>query len=605
MFPHHDRMPPSRRFVHEQNRWWTRRELYLHASLDLAEISPEHFRQIRVVTCVIAFVVLIGTPFVFQYWALGIPWMSIAVGCTIVGGLGAVALIRRTGRARLGGWIGTSLLLVLLTVSNVASGGFYDPNFAWLYVIPILAALVVDARAGWVFTGLVLLLTLGFFLAPTMGIEMPSLIPPEDHAMQSLFNRTSAITAIGVGLAALVSQQRFASRLLQKANDDLRDEMTRRQEASARLLHAERMASMGSVAASVAHEINNPLTYLSMNLAELRAQFKDASPEAHRMLDEAADGASRVQALVADLRTFSHEGTSDSAEPIDVDSAVKLAVRMVSNEARHRATLDVVNETGLFIEGHESRLVQVLLNLLTNALHAIPEGDKEHTVTLRVSNSDHQVVIEVIDDGAGMTEQTRARVFEPFFTTKPIGVGTGLGLSICRNLVGAMNGTLEIESEVNVGTTARVCFPAITPPARRDDSSGTFARAARTGLRVLVVDDERAILRAIKRVLSDHIVETTSSAREAVERCHHEEYDVVLCDLMMPELSGAELYAQLPERVRPRLVFMTGGVFTAGTISFMETVTNPVLHKPFNPATLKQAVADAIRTIEADQSVSS
>ena len=590
-------MSPGR-FEHPPERWWTRRRLYLHDSIDLSEISPERFRQVRVVTWVIGVLSLIGLPFVFQYWAMGIRWMSIAVMVTLAGGVISIAMVRFTGNPTLGGWVATCMLLIVLVLGNIVSGGFYDPNFGWLYAIPVLAALAIDGRAGWFFTVVVLLVTLAFFFAPSFGYEMQSLIPPEDHAMQSLINRVTAVLAIGVGLGALISQRRFSARLLEQANRELRDEMTRRQEASARLLHAERMASMGSVAASVAHEINNPLTYLSVNLTELDERLGDVDAETRQMLAEAVEGAARVQSLVADLRTFSHEREDEGIVPVDVDAALELAVRMVRNEARHRVELQHERSPGLWVAGHESRLVQAVLNLLTNALHAIPEhAEQTHCVSLRAERRGMDVVIEVVDDGVGMSEETRARVFEPFFTTKPIGIGTGLGLSICRNVIAAMDGTLEIESEEDVGTTARITLHAIEKPADDDVGSGTSTTTSCRSARILVVDDEAPILRAVSRVLTQHEVAVVRSAEDALDQCEHEEYDLILCDLMMPGLSGVELYETL-SRLRPgwekRVVFMTGGAFTPSTVEFMESCANAVLHKPFTASSLRRVVADAL-----------
>ena len=196
-----------------------------HASdpipLDLR--AQEERRRLRVLSVVTLAMVVMAPFFVYQYISLGIPSVSLAVSVTVVVGLLNLGWAWRRGGSRLGGWIATSILLALLVFSNLQSGGFYDPNFGWLYVFPMLAALLIDARAGWIFTAIVLLLSLTFWLAPEYGIVIPDRIPADRHAAQSLANRVSAVLAVGVILAAIASQQRFARQMLESSNQDLQE----------------------------------------------------------------------------------------------------------------------------------------------------------------------------------------------------------------------------------------------------------------------------------------------------------------------------------------------------------------------------------------------
>jgi len=390
-------------------------------------------------------------------------------------------------------------------------------------------------------------------------------------------------------------------------------DITERRELQARLLLADRMASVGTLAAGVAHEINNPLSYVIANIdiasQELR---KRATPQLMRALDvlgEAKDGAERVRRIVGDLKTFSR---ADDAirERVDLRDVVESSINLAMNEIRHRARL--VRELGEVprVDANAGRLGQVVVNLLVNAAQAIPEGDaskNEIRVRTRTDGSG-RAVLEIEDTGPGMPPDIRARIFDPFYTTKPVGEGTGLGLTICHGIVAALGGAIEVESDVGSGSLFRV----VLPPARESDRvlrapvpSVPVATEPRRG-RVLVVDDEPMIGRAVQLMLEDvHDVVPLVSARDALEHiARGEEYDAVVCDLMMPEMTGMDLYTELsrgwPEVAR-RVVFLTGGAFTPRARKFLESVPNGRLEKPFEGPALMEAIAIAMRRGRATQ----
>jgi CheY-like chemotaxis protein len=206
---------------------------------------------------------------------------------------------------------------------------------------------------------------------------------------------------------------------------------------------------------------------------------------------------------------------------------------------------------------------------------------------------DGWAVVEVTDTGSGIAPEARARIFEPFFTTKPLGQGTGLGLSVCHGIVSGLGGRIEVESEPGRGSTFRVLLPpaaaGAAPPAAPPRPRPDGARA-----RLLVVDDEQLIGSTIRRLLSAHEVVALTDPREALARLTDgEHFDLVLCDLMMPQLSGMELYdavaAARPEVAR-RMVFMTGGAFTERARQFLERTGHPQLAKPFAPQDLRDQV---------------
>lgn len=241
-------------------------------------------------------------------------------------------------------------------------------------------------------------------------------------------------------------------------------------EAQARLQLADRLATMGTVAAGVAHEINNPLAFISSNLEFALEELGQMAPELSAperlgevlaALEACRGGAERVRLIVRDLKSFSRV-EHDATGPVDLSRLLDSTISMIKNEVRHHARL--VKEAGPcpLVEGNDARLIQVFLNLIQNAAQAIPLGNVEGN-SIRVvigTTSEGDAKVEIVDTGGGIPEQDRERIFEAFYTTKPVGVGTGLGLAICRKLVGGMGGRLELESELGKGSTFRVVLPA-------------------------------------------------------------------------------------------------------------------------------------------------
>jgi CheY-like chemotaxis protein len=270
---------------------------------------------------------------------------------------------------------------------------------------------------------------------------------------------------------------------------------------------------------------------------------------------------------------------------------------MANNELRHRAR--VVRELS---DAHaivnEGRLGQVILNLLINAAHAIEVGAvEENTVTVRARRAGAEVIIEIIDTGSGIDPAILPRLFDPFFTTKPVGVGTGLGLAICRSIVRAHGGNISVESVLGEGSTFRVTLPAAEQKRRPSVRSERSLEVA--GLRILLVDDEPALLRAMTRLLRAHEVTTAVNGRQALDILRAESsFDLVMTDLMMPDVTGIELYetisAEQPH-LSSRFVFLTGGAFTARAREFLTKVPNPRLEKPLDIDRFRALLADASR----------
>jgi CheY-like chemotaxis protein len=281
---------------------------------------------------------------------------------------------------------------------------------------------------------------------------------------------------------------------------------------------------------------------------------------------------------------------------VDLRRSIDSAVTLAWNEIRHRARLVKHYQPVPEVWASEARLGQVFLNLLINAAHAIPEGAADRN-EIRVStwvDAQGRAVVEVSDTGAGIPEEIRPRVLEPFFTTKPVGEGTGLGLSLCHGIITNLGGELRFDSEVGKGTTFRV---VLAPRA----VAGEVARATRAvepGLRrgrIVAVDDEQLVLNALRRTLGpEHDVTLFTKPQAALEWLERgEPWDIILCDLMMPEMTGMEFHAELSRRMPERagnIIFVTGGAFTPGSRDFLGRVENLSVEKPFEARQLRQLV---------------
>ncbi|MBX3262620.1 MAG: response regulator [Labilithrix sp.] len=385
-------------------------------------------------------------------------------------------------------------------------------------------------------------------------------------------------------------------------------DVTPERSAQEQVMISDRMASVGMLAAGVAHEINNPLGAALLNL-ELLHEMLRREPERRDDAElrattaDARSAVARVREIVSDLRIFSrHE--DPTARQADVRSALESSLRMAFNEVRHRARVVKDYQPVPVVDGSEARLGQVFLNLIVNAAQAIPEGNLDAN-TIRVAartDAEGRAVVEVSDTGAGISAETLPNLFTPFFTTKPPGIGTGLGLPICRRIVAQMGGEIQVESVVGEGTTFRVVLPAARAAGAQRAREETPARAPvsqRRG-RILVVDDEPMLGSAIRRVLSSqHDVVTTTRAVEALERLRAgATFDVIFSDLMMPQVTGMELYVRIREEFpehAPRVVFLTGGAFTQAARDFLARVPNPTLEKPIDRNGLLALVSERVK----------
>jgi PAS domain S-box-containing protein len=384
-----------------------------------------------------------------------------------------------------------------------------------------------------------------------------------------------------------------------------------------RVAQAERLAAIGSMAAAMGHEINNPMAYVASNVAYAKdalqrleqrvavqsphelahsiGQLRNELTELSDALCEAHEGTERVRTIVQDLRKFSRADVSPR-EPIEITKVLESAIKLTHNTIRHHAQLTKRYRPMPRVLADDGQLAQVFMNLLVNAAQATGEGNAEsHEISIGTGTDDKgRAVVEISDTGSGIAPKDLARVFDPFFTTKPIGTGMGLGLAICHSTVTGLGGEIIVESELGKGTTVRVTLPAASPLVAR--GSQQLPAVTHTPIRrgrILVVDDEPAVGRSIRRLLrTNHEVVVETDARAALARiAAKENYDVVFCDVMMPTMTGADLYEAvlaIDPDVAKRFVFLTGGAFSDRARAFLEGMKT-VLPKPFAAEALHAA----------------
>jgi signal transduction histidine kinase len=405
----------------------------------------------------------------------------------------------------------------------------------------------------------------------------------------------------------------------------------------ANLIERERLATVGKLAAGVAHSINNPAAYVVANLDEIRecmaplADLTQLALDAIRrqgseqertelkrlvkiarapmvfddigdMLAESLEGMGRIRDIVHDLKGFSAQD-DEAPLPTDLTRVVETALHLAQADLKHRVNLQVHMPELPPVLGASGRLSQVVLQLLLNALQSF---DDEHQGERRVEVigvvDQGAVALTVRDNGRGMDRNTQERIWDPFFTTHTRGA-LGLGLPICQDIIARHGGTLTVESAPGAGTSVTVRMPSMQDAVHfsRLENPLDGATDPLHGASILVVDDEPAIVRCIQRLLrAAGEVRTATSGRDALDQLLEGlTPDLILCDLMMVDLSGVELYeqvlAQRPE-LEPRILFITGGAFTDRTRAFTEEHFDRIIEKPFESKVLRDRLRAALST---------
>ena len=389
-------------------------------------------------------------------------------------------------------------------------------------------------------------------------------------------------------------------------------DVTRRRAEARQLAISDRMISLGTLAAGVAHELNNPLTYVMGSLSELdqgleRFRNGGASSELASMqaaLDQAREGVARVTTIVRSLSAMSRVDARQM-ESVDVQELLEQAIGITAHELHRSARLVRTTVPVAPVAADRMQLVQVMVNLLSNAIQAIPDGLRdENEIRVEAGESDHMTWIEFHDTGSGIAPANLERIFDPFFTTKPQGRGTGLGLAISHRIVEDLGGKLTVTSTLGCGSTFRIELPRANARLMRaqPDRDRTISASTTSG-RILIVDDEPVLAEMVRRALSAWDTDVVHSGRDALARLTgSSDYDLVLCDITMPELTGVDVYEQIT-RLRPelaeRFLFMCGGVTSERAQRFLDQFAPPVLWKPFDTSELKRWVGDRLTGVSA------
>ncbi|HVU52103.1 MAG TPA: ATP-binding protein [Polyangia bacterium] len=389
-------------------------------------------------------------------------------------------------------------------------------------------------------------------------------------------------------LEALVGER---TRAIREAHERLQREVTQRHRMEAQLRRAQKLEALGRLAAGIAHEINNPLAFVIANLQYVREAI-ELPPEklASAPLDELASalaeacvGGDRIKQIVRDLKAFA-QPHDESLAVVDVRPVLEFSLKMAGAEIRRRAQLITRVDEVPAVWAISGRLEQVFVNLLVNAAQSIAPGAVEQNqIRVTVRRLDSDVAVEIADTGVGIPAANLERIFDPFFTTKPVGVGTGLGLSICHSIVTAFGGDLTVESEEGKGSMFRVTLPSATG-AESGPHRASGLRLA-PAARILVVDAEPAVAKAIRRVLSGHKVQTADGGVDALARLSEQPFDLVLYDVMTRDLPAPELYSRLQEMghgLERRLALTAAGALPPDVAKLVAEAGVPCVDKPFD-----------------------
>ncbi len=400
---------------------------------------------------------------------------------------------------------------------------------------------------------------------------------------------------------------------LQRLHEELRQQMQLLQETQARLLQSEKLAAIGELVAGLAHELNNPLASILLHAQLLMQGTLDA--QTRQDLQEIARQAQRMSKIAHHLLQFSKPQISQVV-PANLNRSVESALNFLAYELRSH-NIQVVSQLApdlpvVMID--EDQMLQVLVNLINNALYAMYTANGKGILTVitewgspiyldGATRPSVAVRLLVRDNGPGIPPAVQPHIFDPFFTTKPVGDGVGLGLSLSYSIVREQNGQIWVESRPGEQTTFFIELPAkpqteIGDLPAKGSLTSSFAEGrqnVRQTRRVLVVDDEPGIVRAITAVLSNvgYQVNGTSQAQTALVLLANNQYDLLISDLVMPDMSGIELCQEICNRfahMRNRIIFITGDTISSTSRHFLCESGIPFLTKPFDAEELLQAV---------------
>jgi signal transduction histidine kinase/CheY-like chemotaxis protein/ligand-binding sensor protein len=436
---------------------------------------------------------------------------------------------------------------------------------------------------------------------------------PADHELHlldvlarqaaDLIERSYAEAALQTLNTALEQRVIERTAALEQAHEDLRREMRERQHMQEKMFEQEKLAALGTLLANVAHELNNPLAVAAMQLDNL--QEEGASSTWREDLETLRQAVERCQSVVQSFLALArHQAPERHAVALNavIGDVLVLLGRPLEIDGITIASHLEDDLPPLWADANQ--LHHVAANLITNAHHALRETDSpRHLKLTTAATADRsQVILEVADSGPGIPQDVQRRIFDPFFTTKPQGEGSGLGLPLCRSIVEGHGGSIHLVSAPGRGTTVSVILPAAASDVPPSEAAPEPKAPAQTrGGTILLIDDEPGVQRALRRLLqrSGHEVSTAANGQEGLLALETRSYEVILCDIRMPDLDGPGFYREL-ERRHPhlvsRVVFLTGDVLGSEVQDFFAQVGCPRLEKPFKVHEVRQVIQQMLAT---------
>jgi PAS domain S-box-containing protein len=367
---------------------------------------------------------------------------------------------------------------------------------------------------------------------------------------------------------------------------------------------AGRLASIGQLAAGVAHEINNPLTGV-IGFSHLMLS-RDIPNDIKQDLQVINSEARRVAKIVENLLVFAHQRKS-GREYMNINEII---TRVLELRAYEMKVNNIEVETQLDPElpptmADAGQIQQVFLNIVLNAEHFMAKAHSRGKLVVKTEKVNGSIRASFTDDGTGISLENLDKIFNPFFTTKEVGKGTGLGLSICHSIITQHQGRIYAQSTLGKGTTFVIELPIVAEPVRTDKAEEIKKETQKSrGAKILVVDDEKAILTFLSRLLTEwgHTVETINNANTALERLKKERYSLILLDIKLPGMSGIELYHHIEKTVPAltrRVMFITGDVMEGTTRDFLEKSKAAHITKPLDIEALKKMINRALNQTQA------
>ncbi len=433
--------------------------------------------------------------------------------------------------------------------------------------------------------------------------EYGAVSPPDLRAFSptdlQFLTALMAYIAAALDNARLLEEARQATLRLQQVVEDQRLRLTLAQQ---QMLQAEKLSALSQVVAGVAHELNNPLSVVTGQTA-LLSKMVGGGPLAERA-EKISKAAERCARIVRNFLTLARQHPPEHEE-VRLNQVVREAVELLAYPLRVddvQVTLDFADDLPV-LSADPNQLHQVVVNLVTNAHHAMREAQppRQLTLTTRYDPEQERLSLTVADTGPGILPEIQGRIFEPFFTTKAPEQGTGLGLSVCHGIIEDHGGTIALDSRPGQGAVFRVELPLGEVPGTTPQVGVAEPTSLVRGRAVLVVDDEPEVAEVLADMLSTdgHQVETAANGTLALDKLRQRTYDLILCDIKMPELDGPGLYREVERRhpgLHQRFIFLTGDTLSPDTRAFLGRIGASCLSKPFAPAEVQRLTQQVLRT---------